>query len=161
MVAVKLRTLIVDQDGCLAGNKQYVDHTGEKFFKQYCSLDIRAIREFLSFGVRVIIWSADDWDGGRAWAVRNGAEFVEARDKLAKLKEMESAGTLDAQTTLVIGDDAWDVQAMQYARWSAAPHDSHQSVWDGVPQVIDLMYANGGEGVVAALLDYLMSEGLP
>ena len=155
MDAAKLKTLVLDLDGCLAGRKQYIDRTGEKMLKMFCSFDIRAIREFLAMGVRVIVWSADDWPGGKIWVERNGCEFVYARDKAAKALELG----LDRNTTLVVGDDVWDVAAMKWARWSAAPHDAHASVWS-VPGVIDLQYTNGGDGVVSALLDHLFSEGL-
>jgi 3-deoxy-D-manno-octulosonate 8-phosphate phosphatase KdsC-like HAD superfamily phosphatase len=155
---VKFETLITDLDGCLTDGKQYVDRKGDKMFKSFHSKDIRAIKAFLAQGVRVIVWSADDWEGGVRWCERVGAEFVEARDKLATLLALE---LVDPETTLIVGDDSWDIAAMKRAGWAACPHDADTSVHQGVPDVIDLMYVNGGQGVLAALYWELAENGLP
>ena len=150
-------TLITDLDGVLTDGKQYISHDGSKLFKSFHSKDIRAIKGFLAMGVRVIVWSADDWPGAIKWCERVGAEFVEARDKLEVLHTLD----VDPASTLIVGDDAWDVEAMKAAQWAACPHDADVSVHQGVPQVIDLMYTNGGQGVLAALFWELNENGLP
>jgi 3-deoxy-D-manno-octulosonate 8-phosphate phosphatase KdsC-like HAD superfamily phosphatase len=156
-VPKRLHNLIIDVDGCLTNGKQYVDHSGEKLFKAFHSRDIRAIREFVSYGVYVLIYSADDFLGDRKWAERVGADYAgDIRDKASYLEERE----FDPDHTMVVGDDAWDVEAMKWAKWSVCPYDADASVTQHVPGVNILNQTCGGQGVVAALLWRIINDGL-
>lgn len=143
-------TMVVDCDGVLTDGKLYMAASGEKLFKAFHSRDIRAIRELVARGVRVIIVSADDWEGGPIFAKRVGAEFFHVRNK------RDVVQTLDI--TFAIGDDAWDVPLLKAARHGFVPANAHCSVRN-LPNVHTLPLM-AGEGLVAAALDFLLLEQL-
>jgi len=149
-----IKAIVIDCDGVLSSGKQYVDHTGEVMFKDFHSRDIRAIRELVCKGIDVVVLSACDWPGIKAWCNRVGCRFIESRYKLETLIDQG----FDAACTLVVGDDAWDVRAMQWAAYKAAPADASECVLsiEGVLRID----TEGGRGVVAALLERLVSMGL-
>lgn len=152
-----LHHLVIDVDGVLTDGKQYVDASGSKMFKAFHTRDIRAIRQFVAMGVAVIVYSADDYPGDKAWCENIGVDYYgNVRDKLAFLEDVPE---LDPDHTLVIGDDAWDHNAMKWAKWCACPHNAHASV-SSLPGVIVTENVNGGQGVVSALLDTILLHGL-
>lgn len=148
----EIDNVILDVDGVLTDGKQYVDPTGEKLFKRFCGRDIKAIRWLLSKGILVIIVTADDWPGGRAWAWRVGADYSCARDKAAFLRALN----IDMEHTLMIGDDAWDKRAMEMVAYPVAPFDCEDCIreLDGVT----VLSTRGGDGVVSALTSHLLEE---
>lgn len=154
MSAKVIRHVVLDCDGVLSSGKQYVDQTGCKLFKDFHSRDIRAIRELLSYGVEVIVMTADDWPGTLAWCERVGARLVCTRDKL----DAVVVEHLDPSVTVVVGDDAWDVQAMEWATYKACPRDADLSV-TSIRHVM-VLGACGGGGVVAELVRELRARGL-
>jgi 3-deoxy-D-manno-octulosonate 8-phosphate phosphatase KdsC-like HAD superfamily phosphatase len=106
-------------------------------------------------GIAVIIVTADEWGGTKWWAQRVGAALVPGiRDK----KAWAINEGLKASETLVIGDDAWDVELLQWARWKFCPNDSDSSVYR-VPG-IEILGFNGGQAVVAEVLNILREQGL-
>ncbi|NIV33079.1 MAG: HAD family hydrolase [Anaerolineae bacterium] len=149
-----IRTIVIDCDGVLTSGKQYIDHTGEKFFKAFHSKDIRAIRELIAAGIDVVVMSADDWKGAVRWCDRVGCRFICTRDKLQACLEQG----LDPGETLVVGDDAWDVQALKWAGYKYAPLNSSYCVSE--IEGLRWIGAEGGHGVIAVLLLLLEAEGL-
>jgi len=148
-----IKAIVIDCDGVLTDGKMYIDHTGDKMFKAFNSRDIRAIRELVGQGIDVVVMTADDWPGTIAWCSRVGCRFVCTRDKHAACIEQG----FEPEHTLVVGDDAWDVKAMAWARLRACPRDAHHSVFRlfGVIR----LEAVGGDGVIAALVDHLYGRG--
>jgi 3-deoxy-D-manno-octulosonate 8-phosphate phosphatase KdsC-like HAD superfamily phosphatase len=153
----KLKHLIIDVDGVLSAGKQYIDCRGDKLFKAFHTRDIRAIREFVQFGVEVYVMSADDWPGTPLWVEARGAEFICTRDKVETAEKLG----LDPKKTLAVGDDAWDVPIMRWANWAACPADADPCVERKVPCVMIMHDVNGGDGVIARLLTELIDTGLP
>lgn len=140
----KINTLIIDIDGVLTDGKLYADHTGEKMFKAFHSRDIRAIREFVSAGYRVILVTADDWAGGISYAEKVGAEIIIERNK----------SSLSFTNYAAIGDDAFDAGMLRKANVKFAPFDCDKSVQE--IEGINILQTEGGKGVIAELARLLL-----
>lgn len=149
-----IRQVLVDCDGTLTNGQQYVAIDGSKLFKAFHSRDIAAIRDLVNRGVRVIVLSADDWQGAIEWAHRVGAEFVYTRDKL----DWAQAQGFSSEDTVAIGDDAWDVPLLQWFFFTYCPADAAECVLD-LPG-IDILRTSGGWGVLAEVLGSLQKRGL-
>lgn len=144
--------VILDCDGVLTDGKQYIDPDGNKLFKKFCGRDIKAIRWLNAMGVYVAVISADDWSGAVFWAHRVGADFVHARDKVEAIKRLE----LDPERTVMIGDDAWDMKALEYVAYPFAPMDGEACL--SRVKDLNVLRADGGEGVVARLVEQIDKE---
>lgn len=140
----KITTLLIDIDGVLTDGKLYIDHTGEKMFKAFHSRDVRAIREFVNAGFRVVLVTADDWEGGSVYAEKVGAEIIIQRDK----------SLVSFTNYAAVADDAWDVRMLKNANVKFAPFDCDESV-QKVPN-INILQTEGGKGVIAELARLLL-----
>lgn len=149
-----IRTIVIDCDGVLTAGKQYVDHTGEKVIKDFHCRDIRAIRELAAAGIDVVVMTADDWPGTPAWCERVGCRFICTRDKVATCVEQ----CFLPEETLVLGDDAWDVRAMRWAKYRACPADADDSAREAALGTW-VLKARAGRGVVAELVRELARRG--
>ena len=138
------KTILIDCDGVLTDGKMYIDHNGEKMFKAFHSRDVRAIRELISYGYQVVIVTADDWPGSKFFASRTGAEILVTRDK-SKIK---------FDKYIAVGDDAWDVPMLKNAEHAFAPANADVSVKQLCN--VQLLYSNGGDGVIAELIHLLL-----
>jgi 3-deoxy-D-manno-octulosonate 8-phosphate phosphatase KdsC-like HAD superfamily phosphatase len=138
-------TILIDCDGVLTDGKMYMDHTGEKPFKAFDSKDIRAIREIVSQGIRVIIVTADDGAINAKYAHKVGAELIQTRDK----------GNLPFETFgifWVVCDDAWDYPMAVKADKVFCPLNVDTSILRLNPTVIQ---KHGGQGVIAELIRWI------
>lgn len=138
--------LVIDCDGVLTDGKVYMDASGKKMFKAFHSHDVRAIREFVARGMRVIIVSASDWAGMPHFASNTGAELLVLRDK--------GAFPENIPIDFAVGDDTWDVPILERAKHAFHPKDAGEAVRK-VPNITELS-VYGGCGTVAFLLDYLI-----
>ena len=146
-----IKQVVLDCDGVLTNGKQYIDPDGEKLFKAFHSRDIKALRWLVAQGLDVVVISADDWDGAPTWCERVGIRFIHARDKLQAIKDEGFA----PDETIMVGDDAWDVQALNYVDYPFCPYDAEPVVrkLDGMVRLA----VPAGRGVVAGLVRYLQS----
>lgn len=143
--------VVLDCDGVLTDGKQYIGPDGDKMFKAFHSRDIKAIRYLVNQGIPVTVVSADDWPGAVAWCQRAGADYVNARDKLAAVTRIASDSTGEV---VAVGDDAWDLPVLSAVGFPFCPADAEHCV-----QSLDGMHVlpvEGGKGVVAALVNTLM-----
>lgn len=137
--------LLIDCDGVLTDGKMYMDHTGEKPFKAFNSKDIRAIREIVAMGIRVIIVTADDGSINAKYAEKVGAELIQSRDK-GKLP-FESFGKF-----WVVCDDVWDLPMALKADKVFCPTNVDASILRLSPTIIQ---KQGGEGVIAEVVRWI------
>lgn len=146
MAAMKIKTAVIDLDGCLTDGRQYITEDGTKLCKTFNSRDRMAIRRILSSGVNVLVVSADDWLGGKAWVESiegdNGrkAEFWHTRKK----HELP----LDWETCIGIGDDIEDQPFLEKCELAFCPKDADPRL--GTPTITELPIA-GGQGVMCYL----------
>ena len=140
-----ITSLVLDCDGVLTDGKQYIGSDGRKMFKAFHTRDIKAVRYLVHRGIAVYVISADSWPGADAWCDRVGAVFVYARDKLVAIRDLG----FDPSETAMIGDDAWDVQALKYVEHRYCPRDAEMVV-KAIPGM-QVLPIKGGKGVVSAL----------
>lgn len=137
----EITTLLVDLDGVITDNIQYVAEDGSKVFKKFNVKDIGALRAIRAKGIEVIVISADDWAGGAKWCEKVGARFVYSREK----EKFEC----NWATTMGIGDDpVWDEKFLSQCHRAYVPADAHFSLKEKYPA----LESKGGEGVIAELL---------
>lgn len=132
--------ILIDFDGVLTDGKLYIDHKGEKLFKALHSRDIRAIRELVAIGYRVVIVTADDSDFSASYAEKIGVEIYITRDK----------SDLPFENYIAIGDDAWDRKMLEKAVKAYIPLDADKSVLDLDKRIVINQYA--GRGVIAEFI---------
>lgn len=142
----EIRTVLIDCDGCLTDDRQYIDHTGQKMFMAFNSKDIRATRELIANGYRVIIVTANDSGIVKQWVSKVGAEYHYARDK----------SDLPYVNYIAVGNDAWDVKMLERAALAFCPSDADYSV-KMIPGINALETA-GGNGVVAELVRRILYD---
>lgn len=135
----------IDVDGTLTDGKMYIDHTGEKMFKAFCSRDVRAIRELIANGCDVTLVSADSHHSAVHFANKVGADFRCLRDK-SKLPPADIA----------IGDDAWDTAMLKAAKRAFCPNDADPAVRSLM--CVEVLKTNGGQGVIAEMIKTIISD---
>lgn len=142
---MKDKTILIDIDGVLTDGKMYIDHTGEKMFKAFHSRDVRAIRELILNGYRVVLVTADDHPSSRHFADKVGAEFVYERDKM-KL----------GPSFIAVGDDAFDIVMLRLSSNAFVPSDCYSRLSD-LAEATQLK-TKGGSGCIAELVDLLIEH---
>lgn len=136
------RVIAIDIDGVLTDGKLYMDHRGEKLFKSFNSRDIRAIRELIYNGIRVIFVSADDSKINKQFAMKCGAEFEYVRDKQG------------IHAHIAIGDDTWDIPMLKNAQIKFCPADADSEVKK--IEGIKILPISGGNGVIAEMIHHVL-----
>ena len=136
--------ILIDCDGVLTDGRLTIDHRGEKFFKQFHTRDVRAIRELIYNGYEVVIVSCDDWMGIHHFAAKVGADVHISRSKVE----------LPYRNYIAIGDDAWDIQMLKGAEIAYCPVDADVLVC-GLSGV-HILDTKGGQGVIAEMARKLL-----
>lgn len=146
-----IKTIICDLDGCLTNGHQHINDEGEKLFKTFHARDKTAIRRAIESGIRVIIVSADDWNGAKEWVASFNSPLVEFMHRKIKIFD-ECADGIDWETTAGIGDDYIDLPFLEKCRLMYCPKDA-LSTLASAPFIAKLS-CEGGKGVLAeALID--------
>ena len=138
----QIKRIVVDVDGCLTDGKVYYTHDGKRI-KGFHSRDIRALREFVSKGIEVVLLTQSSWPGMEEYADRTGAQVVVERNK-----DSWVANNRDVPY-IAIGDDAPDIQLLSCAVEAYCPIDADPSVRaiDGIKG----LPMRGGGGLLAGL----------
>lgn len=146
---MEAKTIIIDVDGCLTDNKVYYTHDNHRI-KGFHSRDIRAIRELIAKGYNVILLTQSGWEGMNNYARRTGAEVVVARDK------WEWVNSNMTGQFIALGDDVPDIDVLIAAKKAFCPLDADNAVKK--LGNIQMLPCNGGEGVVAELVQVLFKK---
>lgn len=141
------KIIVIDCDGVLTNGNLTIDSEGEKLFKQFHTRDVRAIRELIYNGYEVYIISADEWEGTKHFADKVGAVFLNLKDK-THVKE------LIKKPFIAVGDDSWDISMLKDAQVKYCPKDAFYKVQQ--IKGIKILQTEGGKGVIAELLTYLL-----
>lgn len=142
----KVRTIVIDCDGCLTDGKQYITSDGSKLFKAFHSRDVAAIRELIYNGWRVVIVTADDDLSGKHFAEKVGAEFLFLRDK----------SKIPFDYLAAVGDSAWDIPTLNKATYAFCPYDADRN---HTPLHTRRLQRNGGEGLMTDVIAELKAMG--
>lgn len=143
-----IKTIICDLDGCLTNGHQHLNDEGLKLFKTFHARDKTAIRRAIESGIRVIIVSADDWNGANEWVSSFDNPLVEFMHRKIKVFD-ECADRMYWNETAGIGDDFIDLPFLEKCRLRYCPKDALSTLTNNV-SITKL--CEGGKGVFAEAL---------
>lgn len=154
-----IKLVILDIDGIMTDGKKYYGLDGIPFAKTYCDKDFTAIKRLRGAGVNVCFLSGDE-RVNMAMAKNRNIDFYSARgkDKADFVEMFETKYQTTKQDMLYIGDDLFDLSIMKKVGHAFCPNDAPNKLKDycGYGNVIP---ANGGENLVAKLVDLLLERG--
>jgi len=137
-----ITTIVLDCDGVLTPAHQNISADGSKKFKSFNCRDITALRK-LSDNYRIIICTADEWLGTKAWAEKIGVEYI-----YSKVKHRIN---VDWSTTLMCADDYFlDKEALLQSAYACIPFDGSTLFYN--VSDIHRLETKGGEGIVEELI---------
>lgn len=142
------KTIVLDCDGVLTDGKFWISHKGE-ISKGFCTRDLRAIRELISHGFEVFIVTASSWNGMDCYEKKSGASVIVMRDKTQLNFGEDYIG---------VGDDSWDLDMLQKAKYKFCPSDAVESVKS--IEGMKILQTKGGDSCVMELLIELVYNNL-
>ena len=155
-----IKLAILDIDGVMTDGRKTYNINGDVISKTYCDKDFTAIKRLRASGVKVCFLSGDN-KVNEPMARNRNIDFHAARGKdkadfIPMFTEMYECSPCEM---LYIGDDLFDLSALKAVGYSFCPQDSPNIIKDycGPSNVIQ---RNGGENVLAALVDILLDRGL-
>ena len=155
-----IELVILDIDGIMTDGRKYYGLDGIPFAKTYCDKDFTAIKRLRGSGVKVCFLSGDE-RVNKAMAKNRNIDFYSARgkDKAEFVEEFELHYRTKKENMLYIGDDLFDFSIMKSVGHAFCPKDAPNILKEycGYANVIP---RNGGENVVAKLLDTLLERNL-
>jgi 3-deoxy-D-manno-octulosonate 8-phosphate phosphatase KdsC-like HAD superfamily phosphatase len=139
-----ITTIVLDCDGVLTPAHQNIDVNGSKQFKTFNCRDISALRR-LSDYYRIVICTADEWLGTRAWAEKVGVEYIYTKTK-HKID-------VDWNSTLMCADDYFlDKEALLQSEYPCTPLDG-SILFDEYDHLeVHRLETKGGDGIVEELI---------
>ena len=155
-----IELVILDIDGIMTDGRKYYGLDGIPFAKTYCDKDFTAIKRLRGAGVKVCFLSGDE-RVNKAMAENRNITFYSARgkDKASFVQVFEKKYAISRHNMLYIGDDLFDLSIMKIVGHAFCPKDAPDVLKDycGNRNVIP---RNGGENVVAKMVDVLLSRKL-
>lgn len=154
----KPKALCLDVDGVLTDGKKTYDVTGKPISKVFNDKDFTAIKIFETLGVEVYFLTADPLNLAVA-EQRNISCFI-TRDeknrinKLSKLMSIQNVMGHTASEVWAIGDDYFDLE-LKHQCILFCPKSAVKFVQSNIYTVLDV---NGGDGVVASLLEFYIQQ---
>jgi len=149
----KVSLLMVDVDGTLTDGGMYYDSNGE-VMKRFNTRDAAGMAMVRAMGVFVIIVTREESKIAQARAQKLGLPcIVGAVDKVKVLRDLLKKYDVMPQEAAVIGDDVFDIEALQLAGVSACPKDAVRSVYELCNLKLN---ASGGFGAVRELTDRIV-----
>lgn len=150
-----IKTIICDLDGVLTNGHQHLNDEGEKLFKTFHARDKTAIRRAIESGIRVIVVSADDWNGAKEWVSSFNSPLVEFMHRKIKVFD-QCVDRIDWSETAGIGDDFIDLPFLEKCRLAYCPKDALSNLYTNLC-TMTILDCEGGKGVFAeALIDIEM-----
>lgn len=152
------KLVILDVDGVMCNGKYYGDN-GDVVAKNFVDIDWTAIKCFRATGIPVVFLSGDA--NNAAVARKRNIPFFHSRsddgtlNKGALVTEIMSKYGSTFENTVYVGDDIFDIEAMDMVHWAFCPDDASPRV---MTQAIALDRASG-QGVVAVLFATLQAGG--
>ena len=156
--AARIKLIVYDFDGVMTDNRALLFPDGREavFVNRSDGLAISRISEL---GIPQVIISTEANKIVRTRAAKLQLSVHDnVGDKLACLRQEIATHQASPDSTIYIGNDTNDLEAMQYVAWPIAPQDAHQDVL-AVARIVT--NARGGEGVIREVLDLLTGEAGP
>jgi 3-deoxy-D-manno-octulosonate 8-phosphate phosphatase (KDO 8-P phosphatase) len=154
----RIKLMVYDFDGVMTDNRALLFPDGREAVFVNRS-DGLAVGRITALGIPQVIISTEANEIVRTRAAKLQLPVHHnVGDKLACLRQVIAAHQASPNTTVYIGNDTNDLEAMQYVAWPIAPRDAHQDVLAAARIVTN---ARGGEGVIREILDLLTGEAGP
>lgn len=151
--------LVMDVDGTLTDGKIYMSAKGE-LMKAFNIKDGYGIAHLRDYGIEPVIIT-----GRKSEIVACRCEELKIKEfhqgienKSFKLREICARFSLPLSQVAYIGDDLNDLPCMRICGFSACPSDAAETVKNSVNYVCR---ANGGDGAVRDVIDYILSDKKP
>lgn len=153
----RIRLLVLDVDGVLTDGRLHYGSGGEAF-KVFHVRDGLGLRLLMQAGTSVSVISGRASDAVTARCRELGIEHLEqgCDDKVAALERLLATLGLSAADTLCVVDDTSDLPLMRAVGHAVAVADAHPDVRRAADRVTT---ANGGEGAVREVCDWLLAAG--
>ncbi len=151
-----IKLLVMDVDGVLTDGRKYYDRNGTVQLKIFCDKDWTAIKRFVAIGVNVCFITGDEYN--RKILENRNYETIVCRtsgshiDKSEFLLDVMLKHRVTKEETAFIGDDLFDVKAMQSVGYSVCPSDSPAIVREQCNLVLPVP---GGSNCIMHLFDHL------
>tara|TARA_B110000008_G_scaffold217373_1_gene216948 strand:+ start:608 stop:1165 length:558 start_codon:yes stop_codon:yes gene_type:complete len=132
---IDLKLIALDIDGILTSGKKSYDLSGNTRDKQFCDLDFSAIKIFKSLGIQVVCITGDQ---GNLWLnEKRNIETIVSRNsegkltsKLEILEAFCKGKNFFKENVWFVGDDIFDYDALEWAKYSSAPTNALPFVRD-------------------------------
>ncbi|MBI2298429.1 MAG: hypothetical protein HYU66_05655 [Armatimonadetes bacterium] len=150
----RIRALVTDVDGAVTDGSLYFGAEGEslKVFHVHDSVGVQLAR---AAGWPVAVITARNTPMTAQWAAELNVErlFQGARSKIPCLEQFAGEFGVQLDEIAYLGDDIWDLAAMEQVGLSAAPADALVPVRQKVDLVLEL---GGGAGALRELIDRIL-----
>lgn len=145
-----VNVVILDFDGTMSDGK--ITCTSKKMPNKSYNVKDGYIIKKLSTTIKFILLSGNDLSFFKTYAKKLGISEMHGNchNKVNKLKELEKDLKIDFNTTLYIGDDDNDIEAMKMCKVSACPKDASPNVINVCNYVSQY---TGGNGAVREILN--------
>ena len=155
----KIKLVVLDVDGVLTDGYISINADGKEF-KRFSVYDGLGIRLCHNFDIQFAIISGRVSRITHQRAMELGIDLIRQgiKDKREELKKILSQLGVEAENTLYIGDDLYDIAPMKIAGVSATVKNGVKEV----KEIADIISEKrGGEGAVRDILEQLLkSKGL-
>jgi 3-deoxy-D-manno-octulosonate 8-phosphate phosphatase (KDO 8-P phosphatase) len=153
----KIKMLVMDVDGTLTDGKIYVGDSGE-VFKAFNVKDGYRLINMKKYDIIPVIITGRKSEilTKRAAELNIEEVYQGVDDKLRVLDDLLHKYQLTYENVAYIGDDVNDIDCMKFCYFNACPADAVGEVMDEVDYVCR---ANGGNGAVREVIDFILSEG--
>lgn len=150
----KIKCIVLDIDGVLTNGQLYLQENGA-MLRAMNIKDGFAMQWAVKKGYKIIVVSGGTCESCKERLEKLGIEqvFIGVKNKIALLEKVLQELNIDKATTLYMGDDLPDLEAMQYCGMNACPQDACVDV-KMIAQYISPI--KGGEGCVRDVLEKIL-----
>tara|TARA_R100001443_G_scaffold4277_2_gene12645 strand:+ start:43296 stop:43775 length:480 start_codon:yes stop_codon:yes gene_type:complete len=151
------KLLILDIDGVMTNGTKLYDTEGNVTHKSFYDHDFTAIKRFIMEGVNVCFLSGDE-RVNRQMSKRRNIDYYhnpKGHDKSEYLEQICKNYDCTLQETAFVGDDIYDLQAMNEVAYPFCPCDATEDVSNFCGLNGHVLESKGGEGVVKELYTYV------
>ena len=151
------KLLILDIDGVLTDGTKIYDTEGKVIAKSFYDHDFTAIKRFIMNGVCVCCLSGDQRVNSRMCKNRNIDYYhnSKGRDKSEYLEQICKDYNCTLDETAFVGDDIYDLEAMNEVAYPFCPSDATKDVIDFCNENGCVLQTASGKGVIKELYTYV------
>lgn len=154
--ASRVKLMAFDVDGVLTDGVVYYSAGGEAM-KSFSLRDGYGLELLGRADIAVALITREDSPivAARAAKLKLKTVCMGVKDKAAELRRLAVEKLISAEEIGYMGDDLFDIDALKYAGFSAAPNDAQSEVIEVVDYVCR---RGGGQGAVREVADLIMKS---